>query len=67
MVSGCPSLIQVTVVAGEPVEMQVRLDDMDPWVNPRCVMLGGAGKEYHIALIYSPMAAAQNMAYETIT
>ena len=28
MVSGCPSLIQVTVVAGEPVETQVRLDDM---------------------------------------
>ena len=28
MVSGCPSLIQVTVVAGEPVETQVMLDDM---------------------------------------
>ena len=30
MVSGCPSLIQVTFVAGEPVEMQVRLDDIGP-------------------------------------
>ena len=32
MVSGCPSLVQVTVVAGEPVEMQVRLliDDVGP-------------------------------------
>ena len=44
MVSGCPSLIQVTVVAGEPVEIQVRVDDMHPWVNPRCVILGGSGE-----------------------
>ena len=44
MVSGCPSLIQVTVVAGEPVEIQVRVDDMCPWVNPRCVILGGSGE-----------------------
>ena len=33
------------MVAGEPVEMQVKVDDMGPWVNPRCVMLGGAGDE----------------------
>ena len=45
MVSGCPSLIQVTLVAGEAVEMQVRLDELDPWVNPRWAMLGGAGKD----------------------
>ena len=38
MVSGCPSLIQVTVVAGEPVEIQVKVEDVGPWVNPRCVM-----------------------------
>ena len=44
MVSGCPSLLQVTVVAGEPVEIQVRVDDMCPWVNPRCVILGGSGE-----------------------
>ena len=30
MVSGCPSLIQVTVVAGEPEEVQVREDDWGP-------------------------------------
>ena len=45
MVSGCPSQTQVTVVAGEPVEIQVRVDDMYPWVNPRCVILGGSGEE----------------------
>ena len=30
MVSGRPSLIQVTVVVGEPVEIQVRVDDVAP-------------------------------------
>ena len=45
MVSGCPSLIQVTVVAGEAVEIQVKVEDVGPWVNSRCVMLGGAGEE----------------------
>ena len=45
MVSGCPSLIQVTLVAGEPVEIQVRVDDIDSWVNLRFVMLGGAVRE----------------------
>ena len=30
MVSGCPSLIQVAVVAGEPVEIQVKVEDMEP-------------------------------------
>ena len=55
MVSGCPSLIQVTVVAGEPVEIQVRVDDVAPWVNPRCVILGGSGKEYHTLSNYHTM------------
>ena len=45
MVSGCPFLLQDTVVAGEPVETQVRLEDVGSWVNSRCVMLGGAGEE----------------------
>ena len=44
MVSGCPFLIQVTLVAGEPVEIQVRVEDMDPRVTD--VMLGVAGEEY---------------------
>ena len=47
MVSGCPSLIQVTLVAGEPVEIQVKVEDMEPYVSLRCVMLGGAGREPH--------------------
>ena len=45
MVSGCSFLIQVTVVAGEPVEIQVKVDDIGSWVNSRCVMLGRAGTE----------------------
>ena len=45
MVSGCPFLIQVTVVAGEPVEIQVTLEDMNPWVTD--VMLGGAEEEHN--------------------
>ena len=34
-------------MAGEPVEIQVMLEDMSPWVNPRFVILGGAGEEHH--------------------
>ena len=45
MVSDCPSFIQVTVVAGEPVEIQVRVGDTGSWVNSRCVILGGSGEE----------------------
>ena len=44
MVSGCPFLLQVTVVAGEPVEIQVTIGDMDPLTD---VMLGGAGEEHN--------------------
>ena len=44
MVSGCPFLLQVTLVAGEPVEIQVTLGDMDPLTD---VMLGGAGEEHN--------------------
>ena len=37
------SLLKMTVVAGEPVEVQVRLEDEDPGVNSRgLVMLGRA-------------------------
>ena len=52
MVSGCPSLIQVTLVAGEPVEIQVRVDNMDSWVNLKFVMLGGAVREEFHILFY---------------
>ena len=61
MVSGRPFLIQVTVVVGEPVEIQVRLDDTGPWVNPRCVMLGGAREEYHTTLIYYTHGSSPNI------
>ena len=44
MVSGCPFLLQVTLVAGEPVETQVTSGDMDPLTD---VMLGGAGEEHN--------------------
>ena len=44
MVSGCPFLIQVTLVAGEPVETQVTLGDVNPLTD---VMLGGAGEEHN--------------------
>ena len=45
MVSGCPFLIQVTLVAGEPVEIQVTLEDMLPRVTD--VILGGTGEEHN--------------------
>ncbi len=42
MTSGESSFIHVTVVAGEPVEVQVRLNESGSKV--RLVMLGGADK-----------------------
>ena len=42
MVSACPSLIQVTVVAGEPVEMQVKL--LAVGSNSKLEIVGRAGK-----------------------
>ena len=33
------------MVAEDPVEIQFKFDDMGPWVNPRCVMSGGAGEK----------------------
>ena len=47
MVSGCPFLIQVTLVAGEPVEIQVTLEGM---LLPRVtdVILGGTGEEHSV-------------------
>ena len=42
MVSGPPSLIQVTVVAGEPVDVQVRKEDEDSLVNVKLVTCGEA-------------------------
>ena len=37
-------LVKVTVVAGEPVEVQVRVEAEDPGVRP--VMVGTAGGQY---------------------
>ena len=45
MVSGCPFLLQVILVAGEPVETQVRLEVPASWVTD--VMLGGARQEHN--------------------
>ena len=45
------SLMKVTVVATEPVEVQVRVEDEDPGVNIRLVMLGVAGEKYTISQI----------------
>ncbi len=42
MTSGEPSFIHVTVVAGEPVEVQVSVNESGSKV--RLVMLGGADK-----------------------
>ena len=49
MVRGCPSLVQVTLVAGEPVEVQVRVEDENPGVNTKLVMLGAAGEKQIIS------------------
>ena len=50
MVSGCPFLIQVTLVAGEPVEIQVTLEDMASRVTD--MILGGTGEEHNIIYSY---------------
>ena len=45
MVSGRPSLNQETVVAGEPVEVQVKVEANAPrnsWIPPVLSILGGA-------------------------
>ena len=47
MVTGCPFLLQVTVVAGEPVEVQVRLEDELEACEVNAVTLGGAGRRHH--------------------
>ena len=46
------SLERVTVVAGEPVEVQVRLEFEDPRVNIRGLMMeGGAGRDTLLVVI----------------
>ena len=51
MVRGCPFLVQVTVVAGEPVEVQVRVEDKLEVCEVNVTILGGAGgKILHIAM-----------------
>ena len=37
-----PSLVKVTLVAGEPEEVQVKVEEEDPGVYTRLVILGGA-------------------------
>ena len=45
------SLVKVAVVATEPVEVQVRVEDEAPGENVRLVMLGTAGEKYTISQI----------------
>ena len=45
MVRGCPFLVQVTVVAGEPVEVQVRVEDELEVCEVNATISGGAGGE----------------------
>ncbi len=45
MTSGEPSFIHVTVVAGEPVDVQVNVKGSESGSKVRLVMLGGADKE----------------------
>ena len=44
MLRGCPSFNQATVVAGEPVEVQVSVEENDPLLNTKSSvpMDGGA-------------------------
>ena len=44
MVSGCPFLVQVTVVAMEPVDSQVRVVDEFKVPDDNATTLGGAGR-----------------------
>ena len=44
MVTGCPFLVQETVVAGEPVEVQVRAEDESEDSEVNDTILGGAGR-----------------------
>ena len=47
MVTGCPFLLQVTVVAGEPVEVQVRVEDGFEACEVNAIIVGGAGRKHH--------------------
>ena len=47
-----PSLVKVTVVAGEPVEVQVKVEEDVPGVYTRLVILGGAEGKMKIG-VYS--------------
>ena len=52
--------MKVTVVATEPVEVQVRVEDGDPGVNTRgLVMLGIAGEKYWANRSIPKLAPAQ--------
>ncbi len=61
MTSGEPSFIHVTVVAGEPVEVQVRWNESGSKV--RLVMLGGTNNEkgyININVAYTLIAVQKN-------
>ena len=47
MVSSCPFIVQVTVVAGEPVEVQVKVENDLEFCKVSAVILGGAGGRRH--------------------
>ncbi len=51
MTSGEPSFIHVTVVAGEPVEVQVSVLVIESGSKVRLVMLGGADKTKGIEML----------------
>ena len=51
MVNGCPFLVQVTVVAGEPVVVQFRVDNEDEDSAVNDTTLGTAGEIYKLAVI----------------
>ena len=44
MISGCPFLVQETLVAGEPVEVQVRVEDESEDSEVNNTILVGAGR-----------------------
>ena len=50
MVSGCPFLVQVTLVAGESVVVQFRVDDESEDSAVNDITLGATGEMYKFAV-----------------
>ncbi len=65
MSSGEPSFIHVTVVAGEPVEVQFRLNESGSKVRP--VMLGGANNYKGYININVPYTVIDSCTKKTTT